>query len=102
MKDLCIKCGLISENTTKIHCPNCGVPNVHVVYDEVADYIDRLQQASRWIPESERLPEVNWKVVMVAKGKRIIGLAAYHKDDHWETGEQYTYWRELPTPPEGE
>lgn len=66
---------------------------------------ERALAAERWIPVTERLPEV-WQDVLVAWDGTVL-TAYMNAAGTWceRYGEQpiaVTLWRPLPTPPEGE
>ena len=69
--------------------------------------IERLRKAQRWIPVSERLPEIDKEYgdvdVLVYTDEGIIEATTYDKDAGWglwvEAGE-VTHWMPLPAPPE--
>jgi len=82
------------------------------VVTDLLDELDRLQQASRWIPTKERKPTVD-DCQMDSDGKLIpfvIGcingtLYGLIHIDHFALNDYYTDWQPiqpLPTPPEGE
>ena len=73
------------------------------------DEIDRLQQASRWIPTSEKYPEYNKRVVIRGNGVVCGEEMATFWGDHWTADysdmldiNDVSDWFILPTPPEGE
>jgi len=121
MKHICENCLTIiyKSKVTPTVCPHCESGKMFDIGDSIADHIlnlestvDRLQQASRWIPVSERLPEVNTRVSLFDKktGFSVYGSMQEWRDDRylWKTdvGEYHfgsiTHWQPLPTPPEGE
>ena len=75
------------------------------------DELDRLHEASRWIPVSERLPETQH--IQIAFGSMTVSHGfLFERDgvkywfDSFMQGEYsfdtITHWKLLPTPPEGE
>jgi uncharacterized protein YdcH (DUF465 family) len=72
--------------------------------------IDRLREAQRWVPVSERLPKTE-KPVQVYMPKLYMSVQTgfytkyYGEDDgewyeHWVASGDVTHWRPLPAPPE--
>lgn len=82
------------------------IPYLLVQLAERDKEIERLRKAQRWIPVSERLPEVDKEYgdvdVLVYTDEGIIEATTYDKDDGWglwvEAGE-VTHWMPLPEPP---
>lgn len=93
--------------------------------DDLAEAADRIEaqakeieklraQVPRWIPVTERLPELDELVLVIASGKPkenitldgAIELATLYSDgwclETWPewTGANVTYWMPLPEPPE--
>jgi hypothetical protein len=69
--------------------------------------VAEMEEAARWIPVEERLPENKISVLAVSRYVDTPRLAGYdHEIDHWYWEEQYstnpsiTYWRPLPLPPQ--
>lgn len=73
--------------------------------------IDRLTEAQRWIPVTERVPKTN-KPVQVYMPKLYMSVQTgfydryYGEDDdewneHWVAPQEVTHWRELPAAPCG-
>lgn len=71
--------------------------------------IKRLQDATKWIPVTERLPDVNKFVLVYGEG--IVGEATRDGTDgkfYWAGSDEYcsaidvTHWMPLPSPPKGE
>ena len=83
-----------------------------IYYLNALEEIKRLHEAERWIPVSERLPEVNTRMSLFDKktGFSVYGSMQEWRDDRylWKTdvGEYHfssiTHWKPLPQPPEGE
>jgi hypothetical protein len=73
--------------------------------DDLRAEIARLREAARWIPCSERVPDV-WDEVLAltAAGRVHGGYRSY--DGRWclnhidIPGDEVTHWRPLPEPPE--
>ena len=96
------------RHRTGLYCYNdhIGVDSDDI--DALLDEIERLQEANRWIPVSERLPEhPNWVIVNDEAGN--VFPAVYKKDEGWTDDLLDTYneeypkiisWRPLPQPPE--
>ena len=72
--------------------------------------IERLREAQRWIPVTERLPKTE-KPVQVYMPKLYMSVQTgfytkyYGEDDgewyeHWVASGDVTHWRPLPEPPE--
>ena len=95
MKHICENCLTIiyKSKVTPTVCPHCESGKMFDIGDSIADHIlnlelelDRLQQASRWIP----IDYVNRQ-------------EAYPCEIRYDKNELPTFWRPyLPTPPEGE
>ena len=78
---------------------------------EALDEIERLQSEARWIPVSDRLPEVN-KRIMFFGGFEQTTHIGYYREPQWESenggfwyGRNFgliTHWQPLPPPPTGE
>lgn len=84
-------------------------------FDKQKEYIARLEDAQRWIPVGERLPEAGERYpgystdVLSMSGTRPEGiyLSCYkYEDGEWfdivtdDVIEGVTYWMPLPEPPE--
>ena len=83
---------------------------------EISDYIAELEAAQRWIPVSERLPELGSPILFydsilerinkgtcTAKNSDNTNLHWFTDDDLFYFGdrsEYVTHWMPLPTPPE--
>lgn len=103
-----------SESMFRLYC---------ATRENLEDYIAELEAAQRWIPVSERLPEVKdgdekeYDVVLTYPFRRevIVGTWGYNAGDEsckrrWfdisddygreDVTEFVTHWRERPTPPE--
>jgi len=94
MKHICENCLTIiyKSKVTPTVCPHCESGKMFDIGDSIADHIlnlelelDRLQQASRWIPVDSVKPDGGMKFPCEIKTD--------------ENGFR-THWR--PTPPEGE
>ena len=78
---------------------------------EKLDRIAELEEAQRWIPVSERLPEDRATVLVAFKNREILtatyyghyegfgGVENYWDIEGWHSGE-VTHWMPLPQPPE--
>ncbi len=56
------------------------------------------EQEARWIPVTERLPDIHQHVLVYSKFKGV--QADFRsKDGHWYTTPAVTHWCELPEPP---
>ena len=123
MKHICENCLTIiyKSKVTPTVCPHCESGKMFDIGDSIADHIlnlestvDRPQQASRWIPVSERLPEDNRVVIACNRSRCPAGVnfvfPSWFKDGkfHYQAEMIYecevpvTHWQPLPTPPEGE
>jgi len=120
MKHICENCLTIiyKSKVTPTVCPHCESGKMFDIGDSIADHIlnlestaDRLQQASRWIPTSEKYPEDNRVVIAVSKfseGYHVFpswfkdGKFHYQAEMIYECETAVTHWQPLPTPPEGE
>ena len=80
------------------------------ILNEVAEEMDR-PKAPRWIPVTERLPEVGKKVLVHTNGGKVLISSlrkCFLKDDDlgFVTWSAYTkpvtHWMPLPEPPEKE
>ena len=96
----------------------------HELQDSYCDRIAELKAAQRWIPVSERLPDIedgdskDYDVVLTYPFRRDVIVATWSYDaldkthrrrwfdcssDEWgsdDITEYVTHWRERPTPPE--
>jgi len=130
MDNRCVCCGEIIPEGRQV-CPNCekkakerdAIDFCGELCAFAEDIINRAKQ--KWIPVTERLPEVvdTYLVVVVSKydyEKEYsidTDVATYnpHEDGYidncwntyidWDEGQQYlhvTHWMPLPTPPKGE
>ena len=98
---------------------NCGILGCRIVR-EAAELIEKLtdrcaryaeeiavtQERTRWVPVTERLPEVGRKVLIswTANGEICFDTAFRLIDGwsatHWELSADVTHWMPLPEPPE--
>lgn len=100
-----------------IQCPFLNGSDECILQDEdtnfAADSFDDLHagcpleelptvQAGRWIPVTERLPEVSGCYLVTVKNdheRRYSKTAWYHGHGNWFTNQAVTYWMPLPEPP---
>lgn len=59
-----------------------------------------LKEAHRWIPVTERLPDVLETVLIISDGE--VGAGIMLDDDYWADGADVTHWMPLPAQPEKE
>lgn len=68
--------------------------------------IKSLQEATRWIPVAERLPEPGTEVLVYTKHphspKMEIGVFTYYPEMYQPHWQYVTHWMPLPQPPKGE
>ena len=71
-------------------------------FDEKADHlIENGVTIQRWIPVTERLPDIWQNVLSVSKyGKVIVDYV--FTDGSWWSGRDVTHWMPLPEAPKGE
>ena len=71
--------------------------------EEAASEIKRLRSERRWIPVSERLPEVLSMVLVWSQsnGLHLASLDSYRqwRDADENPGKKITHWMPLPEPP---
>ena len=75
-----------------------------------APWCDAVREQRRWIPVSERLPEIGVRVLTLDKWKHIHDRKLYQymssglvfTPDGLKPGNDVTHWMPLPQPPKGE
>ena len=78
------------------------------IFDLQKATIERLQAERRWIPVSERLPEIGFTGLcqVAGNGYVIARYAPYDSEGGWTSDEIgycfVTHWMPLPEPPEGD
>ena len=75
------------------------------VANQVASSSKQLA-SSKWIPVTERLPEMYKNVLVIRTDGKIrfdaIGSLGVWYEEVWHTGNPVTHWMPLPQPPKGE
>jgi hypothetical protein len=63
--------------------------------------IERLREAQRWIPVSERQPKMEDAINgMIEVWEEPYGPDTMSMDYYWEYVAEVTHWRKLPDPPQ--
>lgn len=76
--------------------------------DKYREIESALQEATRWIPVGERLPEEYKSILLLTPNENIV-IGSREGDrymiekppDDWGFGHGFTHWMHLPVPPEG-
>ena len=106
LADYLIKRGVI----IKSDCEDCASKTTRVI-DKLHGEIAKLRKVQKWIPVTERLPELHTKVLCCGiKGGRFIAeLGTWGHENHlyWDKKDgkgcpTVTHWMPLPEPPKGE
>jgi hypothetical protein len=96
--------------SNNVLCEHAGVATVTyttAVITALLDEIERLQAERRWIPVSERLPEVKGRyicsIMYKEEPKKIWVEQRYWDGYGWDMYTSIvTHWMPLPEPPESE
>ena len=100
----------LAERITELEAE---VTKCHELQDSYCDRIAELEEAQRWIPVSERLPEDRATILAAFKNREILtasyyehykgfgGVENYWHIEGWHSG-NVTHWMPLPSAPESE
>ena len=84
---------------------SCIVNLLRMSFEDITDVVKGIPAVNRWIPCSERLPEVYEKVLTYSDDGIIHDNFRLNLRDGsvgWSQGWGITHWQPLPEPPEKE
>lgn len=105
----CKKDDFTGERYTIIH--DMSIETLNMICDDGIEQLENSQTVNHWIPCSERMPEINQRVLVyvfspkygdyVMRSGECCGEHLWHTDNGttWET-EEIIGWMPMPEPPE--
>lgn len=89
----------------KVYDSNGHVIVSEVLFDHMVQRITHLEQECRWVPVTERLPDVGVDS-LVFNSEDGVNIGCLLDDGRWRIAHNFpstpTHWMPLSTPPQGE